>query len=266
MSYEVALSYEHQRKTCEQQYTPADTSVTVIAVVEVLELEGKQGNKKKVDTLNGNKSYNEFLERSPLPSSEDRSLKPAGSLRDDADCSKTCSSLLQAKTNENCGFARQQNMIKDFDSLNHDISRKRILENSETQQSNSNLNDLPHNIGDNGFITDDSDRDENRAKSKSINHTADMSCYNVCCANGPDPRWYYPWDKGVGKLACLCCMWCCICIIFPHSLNLPYMRNVMCNTEQGTWDGTCVGECCCDIPRTAAGRERKKEQEYIDND
>ena len=54
-----------------------------------------------------------------------------------------------------------------------------------------------------------------------------------CCihgwANGDDPRWYYPWDKGVYRLLGLTCMWFAV---FPCALCFKESRDIICCSDQ----------------------------------
>lgn len=63
-------------------------------------------------------------------------------------------------------------------------------------------------------------------------HARDYCCCIHGWGTGPDPRWYYPWDKGIYRLIGVCCMWYCICAIFPCALCFKESRDIICCADQ----------------------------------
>ena len=66
---------------------------------------------------------------------------------------------------------------------------------------------------------------------------SDTHARQFCCClhgwgRGPDPRWYYPWDKGIYRLLGLCCMWYCTCPFFPCFLCFKEYRDIICCSDQ----------------------------------
>lgn len=67
---------------------------------------------------------------------------------------------------------------------------------------------------------------------------SDTHARAFCCCihgwkSGPDPRWYYPWDKGIYRLLGVCCMWYCLCTFAPCVLCNKTARDIVC----------CEGQC-----------------------
>lgn len=57
-----------------------------------------------------------------------------------------------------------------------------------------------------------------------------------CCIHGwgpgPDPRWYYPWDKGVYRLMGVCCFMYCACVFVPCLLCKKEFRDIVLCSDQ----------------------------------
>ncbi|CAH1787673.1 unnamed protein product [Owenia fusiformis] len=92
------------------------------------------------------------------------------------------------------------------------------------------------------------------------------ACYDYWCM-GADPRWYYPWDKDNScTMLTLAGMWGLVCCFFPCSICIKWMRDVMCCVSDHQWDGTCVGETICGIPRFGNHvRHRKNSDSSLDS-
>lgn len=86
-------------------------------------------------------------------------------------------------------------------------------------------------------------------------HAQAFCCLPHCCDDGADPRWYYPWDKGLARMMGLCCMWTGVGLVFPCCMCVPGCRDVACMTYEGFWRGTCCGACICVEKDTAEKRD-----------
>ena len=75
-------------------------------------------------------------------------------------------------------------------------------------------------------------QDDNISYEDSETHAREYCCCLHGWASGADPRWYYPWDKGVYRLLGLACMWYCACAIFPCALCFRESRDIICCSDQ----------------------------------
>ncbi|KAK3602618.1 hypothetical protein CHS0354_034202 [Potamilus streckersoni] len=89
-------------------------------------------------------------------------------------------------------------------------------------------------------------------------HAQSFCCLFHACDNGTDPRWYYPFDKGIYRMCGLCCMWAFICVLFPCSMCIRGCRDIICLVDQGCWDDTCCGRCIC-TPAQIVEKQRTTE-------
>ncbi|OWF50695.1 hypothetical protein KP79_PYT18193 [Mizuhopecten yessoensis] len=76
-------------------------------------------------------------------------------------------------------------------------------------------------------------------------HAQAFCCLPHCCDNGADPRWYYPWDKGLARMMGLYCLWCGLGLVFPCCMCVPSCRDIACMTDQGLWRGSVCGKYIC---------------------
>lgn len=79
---------------------------------------------------------------------------------------------------------------------------------------------------------------------------SDTHAQTFCCCihgwkTGPDPRWYYPYDKGMYLLLIVGCMWYCLCGFVPCILCNKTARDIVC----------CEGQCTEGRRHTAAEDE-----------
>ncbi|KAH3883392.1 hypothetical protein DPMN_007347 [Dreissena polymorpha] len=66
---------------------------------------------------------------------------------------------------------------------------------------------------------------------------SDTHAREYCCClhgwgTGPDPRWYYPWDKGIYRMFGVCCMWYCVCFAAPCVLCKKEFRDIIFCADQ----------------------------------
>jgi hypothetical protein len=71
----------------------------------------------------------------------------------------------------------------------------------------------------------------------------------VCCLpgwlkGGEDPRWYYPYDKGMIRMCCLVCMWWWGCTFVPCCLCWRTGRYMICCVDMGCWHGSACEHWC----------------------
>ncbi|KAL4225161.1 hypothetical protein ACF0H5_015854 [Mactra antiquata] len=83
---------------------------------------------------------------------------------------------------------------------------------------------------------------------------SDTHAKSFCCClhgwkTGEDPRWYYPWDKGMYLLCVVGCMWYCLCGFVPCVMCNKTARSIIC----------CDGQC-------GDGRVQNKGQHFDEKD
>lgn len=95
------------------------------------------------------------------------------------------------------------------------------------------VNKQPSNGVKHGPAVTENDADDNISYVDSDTHAQSFCCCIHGWKNGADPRWYYPWDKGMYRLLGVACMWYCLCTFVPCILCNRTARSIVC----------CEGQC-----------------------
>lgn len=95
---------------------------------------------------------------------------------------------------------------------------------------------------------------DNQTNENDISDNAHARQDYCCCLHGwgpgPDPRWYYPWDKGVYRLMGVCCLMYCFCVFVPCMLCKKEYRDIV----------LCADQCGGDV-KTDSGKVTHSDNE-----